>query len=314
MVELKVFSSERFVLLLPAGHRFPMAKYRRLRERVEAELDDVELIEPPPAADSVIGLAHDADYVERVVKGHLSASEQRTIGFPWSPQMVERSRRSVGATLSTCKAALSESIAVNLAGGTHHAMRDGGQGYCVFNDAAIATLALQTEQPAGRRLRVAIVDLDVHQGNGTASILAGNGASFTLSVHCESNFPSRKERSDLDIGLADGTTDREYLETLDRALDGMLARFAPDFIIYLAGADPYAGDRLGRLKLSLAGLARRDERVFDLARRLGVPIAVTMAGGYGHDLEQTVAAHFNTVRTACESWRLRRGVSKEQPW
>jgi acetoin utilization deacetylase AcuC-like enzyme len=308
---LKVFSSERFVLPLPAGHRFPMVKYARLRERVETELDGVELLEPEPASDELLARAHDLGYIHRVSSGGLSAREQRTIGFPWSLQMVERSRRSVGATLGACVAALADGVAVNLAGGTHHAMRDSGQGYCVFNDAAVATRVLQARY-GPRRLRVGIVDLDVHQGNGTASILAGDEATFTLSIHCESNFPFRKEHSNLDIGLVDGTGDAEYLHALDGALADMVARFDAQFLIYLSGADAHAGDRLGRLKLSIDGLARRDERVFGFAQRLGVPIAVAMAGGYGHDIEQTVAVHFNTVRAARESWRARNRLSQEQ--
>ena len=284
-----------------------MVKYAHLRQRVEAELRDVEIIEPEPAADALIALAHDPDYIDKVVTGALSAREQRTIGFPWSAQMVERSRRSVSATVAACNVALAEGVGVNLAGGTHHAMRDAGQGYCVFNDAAIATRVLQRQG-----LRVAIVDLDVHQGNGTASILAGDATSFTLSVHCESNFPFRKERSDLDVSLRDGTGDSEYLEALQRALDEMLMRFGPDFMLYVAGADAHTGDRLGRLSLSTEGLARRDEHVFALASRLGIPIAVAMAGGYGHDIDDTVAIHFNTVRVACESWRERNGRRWEQ--
>jgi acetoin utilization deacetylase AcuC-like enzyme len=278
-----------------------MSKNARLRDRVLSELDGIEVLEPDPADDAVLALAHDVDYVERVTRGGLSAIEQRTIGFPWSPEMVERSRRSVGATIGACRAALSEGVAANLAGGTHHAMRDHGQGYCVFNDAAIATRLLHAEE--GRRMRIAIVDLDVHQGNGTASILAGDDLTFTLSIHCESNFPFRKARSDLDIGLADGVGDGEYLDALERAFGSMLSCFVPDFMIYLAGADPHEGDRLGRLKLSMEGLARRDARVFRLARELDVPIAVAMAGGYGRDIEQTVAVHFNTIRAAGENWR-----------
>ena len=288
-----------------------MAKYARLRERVLEELPDVEVVEPEPAGDHVLALAHEVEYIDRVVHGRLSALEQRTIGFPWSPQMVERSRRSVGATLGACKTALRDGVAVNLAGGTHHALRGSGQGYCVFNDAAIAARALQANEQATRWIRVAIVDLDVHQGNGTASILSGEDACFTLSIHCEANFPFRKESGDLDIGLAAGTGDQEYLQSLDGAFERMLARFSPDFIIYLAGADPHADDRLGRLNLSTAGLVRRDERVFDLARELDVPIAVAMAGGYGHDMEQTVAVHFNTVCAARDHWRRRDRNLKE---
>jgi acetoin utilization deacetylase AcuC-like enzyme len=216
--------------------------------------------------------------------------------------MVERSRRSVGATIAACRAALDEGVAANLAGGTHHAMHDAGQGYCVFNDAAVATRYLQRERSGQRRLQVAIVDLDVHQGNGTASILASDDASFTFSIHAASNFPFRKEQSDLDIALPDGTGDAEYLEVLDEGLVRMTARFAPDFVIYVAGADAHEGDRLGRLKLSTEGLAARDGRVFDFVRRLGIPVAVTMAGGYGHDIEQTVEVHLNTIRAAASLW------------
>jgi acetoin utilization deacetylase AcuC-like enzyme len=289
-----------------------MDKYWRLRERVETKLDDIEIVEPEPASDELLALAHGLDYIQRVATGGLSPREQRTIGFPWSPQMVERSRRSVGATLGACTAALAEGVAVNLAGGTHHAMRDSGQGYCVFNDSAVATRALQARYGPPRPLRVGIVDLDVHQGNGTASILAGDDATFTLSIHCESNFPFRKERSDLDVGLAEGTGDADYLQALDGALAEMLSRFDPQFLIYLAGADAHEGDRLGRLKLSTDGLARRDERVLEFAQRLGVPVAVAMAGGYGRDIDQTVAVHFNTVSAARESWRARNRLSQEQ--
>ena len=289
-----------------------MAKYARLRARVEAELPEVELVEPEPATDDLLALGHDPDYIARVVTGSLSPKEQRTIGFPWSEQMVARARRSVGATVAACRAALVEGVAVNLAGGTHHAMRDSGQGYCVFNDAAIATRWLQNERSGSRRKRVAIVDLDVHQGNGTASILANDDASFSFSIHCASNFPFRKEHSDLDIALSDGTGDAAYLEALDNGLAQLTARFAPDFIVYVAGADAHYGDRLGRLKLSTVGLTRRDERVFEFARELDVPVAVTMAGGYGHDIEQTVEVHLNTVRSARDHWSFCRRSAKEK--
>jgi acetoin utilization deacetylase AcuC-like enzyme len=267
-------------------------------------MKDIELLEPPPAGDDLLALAHEADYIARVVAGRLSPREQRTIGFPWSRQMVERSRRSVGATIGACDVALSEGVAANLAGGTHHAMVDSGQGYCVFNDIAVAARYLQRARSGWRSppLRVAIIDLDVHQGNGTASILANDEMSFTFSMHCTSNFPFRKERSDLDVDLCDGMEDGPYLEALDAGLAKMVATFTPDFILYVAGADPYAGDRLGRLKLSTAGLARRDERVYEFAREQGVPIAVTMAGGYGHDIEQTVDVHVNTIRGARALW------------
>lgn len=294
---------DHFVLPLPPGHRFPMSKYAALRERV-ASLQKVRLIEADAATDGELALAHDPDYIDRVVQGRLTAAEQRAIGFPWSAQMVERSRRSTGATIAACRAALHEGVAVNLAGGTHHAHRDRGQGYCVFNDAAVAARLVQAE--AGRRtrrlLQVGIVDLDVHQGNGTASILAEDPTVFTLSLHGAANFPFRKEVSDLDVALADGTGDDAYLVALDTALREMRERFAPDLLIYVAGADAHEGDRLGKLRLTTAGMQARDERVFRFAADLGVPIAVAMAGGYGRDIATTVAVHLNTVSAALALW------------
>ncbi|MNT20911.1 Histone deacetylase-like amidohydrolase [compost metagenome] len=211
--------------------------------------------------------------------------------------MVERSRRSAGATIAACRAALREGVAVNLAGGTHHAYADKGGGFCVFNDAAIAARVLQRD---GDVRRVAVVDLDVHQGNGTASILQGDPSVFTLSLHGEKNYPFRKEASDLDVGLPDGCDDDSYANALQAALDTLFSRFAPDLLIYLAGADPHEGDRLGRLKLSFAGLARRDQLVFRAAMARGLPVAVAMAGGYGNQIEDTVAVHVQTVRLAAQ--------------
>jgi acetoin utilization deacetylase AcuC-like enzyme len=277
-----------------------MAKYARLRERVEHELSNVSLLEAPAATDEDLLLAHGADYVRRVVAGELSAAEQRAIGFPWSVELVERSRRSVGATLAACAAAAAEGIAINLAGGTHHAQHDHGQGYCVFNDVAIAALALCRRQA---RRRVAIIDLDVHQGDGTAAIVGASEQIFTLSLHGGRNYPARKVNGHIDVGLPDDTGDAEYLEALEEALAQMQMRFAPDFLIYLAGADPHEDDRLGRLRLTFDGLRARDTLVFDLAAQLGVPTAVTMGGGYGRDIEATVQVHFNTVVTACRHWR-----------
>lgn len=297
---LKAFYSDRYALPLPAGHRFPMAKYERLRARLSADLPSVRLIEPAGATDDQLARAHDREYIRRVACGELSVAEQRAIGFPWSEPMVERSRRSAGATIAAARAALAEGVAVNLAGGTHHAQFERGQGYCVFNDAAVAARTMQAE--AQRALHIAIVDLDVHQGNGTAAILAGDPTTFTLSLHGEKNFPFPKARSDLDRDLPDGTGDAEYLRVLDEALDEMLARFLPELIVYLAGADAHENDRLGRLALTTAGMAARDARVFDLAYRLGVPIAVAMAGGYGRDIDVTVDVHFNTVHAAYRHW------------
>lgn len=278
-----------------------MEKYGLLRRRIEAELLDIDLAEPDAATDEQLRMAHDAAYVDRVTRGELSAKEQRAIGFPWSAAMVERSRRSVGATIAACRCALHDGVAVNLAGGTHHAHAASGQGYCVFNDVAVAARVLRSSAARDAR-RIAIVDLDVHQGNGTASILAGDPSTFTLSLHGASNFPFRKERSDLDVALADGTCDDAYLTALDAALDEMLRRFAPGFLIYVSGADAHEGDRLGRLRLSTDALSARDRKVFDLAFRLQVPIAVVMAGGYGRDIATTVDVHLNTVAEARLHW------------
>jgi acetoin utilization deacetylase AcuC-like enzyme len=300
---LNAYASDHYVLPLPPGHRFPMSKYGRLRERVAAELPGVRLCEPPSATVAELGAAHAPDYVARVLAGELAPAEVRAIGFPWSERMVERSRRSAGATLAAARDALVQGVAVNLAGGTHHAAHDRGAGYCVFNDAAVTARTLQGEADrAGQRLAVAVIDLDVHQGDGTAQILGGERDVFTLSLHGERNFPFRKQRSHLDVGLPDDCGDTHYLAALDDALARMTEHFAPGLIVYLAGADPHEDDRLGRLALSTEGLAARDERVFALARALEVPIVVCMAGGYGHDIETTVAVHLQTVRIAWMHW------------
>ena len=308
MPPLKAFYSDRFVLPLPPGHRFPMAKYARLRVRVGQELPQVSLQEAPPASDEQLLRAHGEAYVCRVIAGQLSAAEQRAIGFPWSHEMVERSRRSVGATLAACVAASNDGVAVNLAGGTHHAQRDSGHGYCVFNDVAVAARSLCAASPS---TRVAIIDLDVHQGDGTAAIVGGDERIFTLSLHGSRNYPARKIDGHLDVGLDDGAGDDDYLDALDGALARLQQRFAPTFLIFLAGADPHEGDRLGRLRLTFAGLRARDARVFDLAAALRVPVAVTMAGGYGHDVETTVQAHLNSVGAALAHWQRCRAPAPE---
>ena len=305
---MRAYSSERFVLPLPDGHRFPMQRYRLLRECVEAQLPAIRILEPPAASDGEIALAHTPDYVRRVVEGRLDAMQQREIGFPWSPQMVERSRRSVGATIAAARAALAEGVAANLAGGTHHASADRGSGYCVFNDAAVAARLMQAEWRRTRRdeLHVALIDLDVHQGNGSAAIFRNDPTVFTLSMHAERNFPFRKEASDLDVALPDGCGDAQYLDALDRALETLWARTAdapPGLIFYLAGADPHEGDRLGRLKLSAAGLAERDRRVLGAARERRVAVALSMAGGYGRDIADTISIQRATLGLACDSWR-----------
>ncbi len=299
---MKAYYSDRFVLPLPPGHRFPMRKYQMLRDAVQATLHTVQLEEAPRASDGVLALAHHPHYIHRVDSGALTPEEQRAIGFPWSPEMVERSRRSSGATIAACRAAFDDGVAVNLAGGTHHAHADRGEGFCVFNDAAIAARLMQAERRASR---VAIVDLDVHQGNGTAAILANDDSVFTLSLHGEHNYPFAKAVSDLDVALPDGTGDADYLDALDAALSQMLSRFAPQLIIYLAGADPHEGDRLGRLKLSSDGMAERDRRVLGFAQQHALPVAIAMAGGYGRDIEQTVAIHLQTVTLAAAHARAR---------
>jgi acetoin utilization deacetylase AcuC-like enzyme len=250
---VRCYYSDTFVLPLPEGHRFPMAKYSGLRERIVAEgiVRPADLHEAPRAAWEDIRLVHTQAYTEAVEHGTLPPDAQRRIGFPWSPQMVERSRRSVGATLAAAQAAMSDGIAANLAGGTHHAFVDRGEGYCVFNDVAVAARVLQRDHDI---TRVAVVDCDVHQGNGTAAIFRGDPSVFTLSIHGAKNYPFRKEVSDLDIELDDGTGDDVYLTQLAQSLDVVFAQ-RPQVVFYLAGADPYEGDRLGRLKLTIAGLA-----------------------------------------------------------
>ncbi len=291
---MQIFATDAFVLPLPPGHRFPMDKYARLRARVEAaRLGDLQV--PPAATREQLGLAHDPDYIERVHAGTLSVKETRELGFPWSPAMVERSLRSTGATIAACRAALRDGLAVNLAGGTHHAFRDRGEGYCVFNDAAVAARVMQSER---RAARIVIVDCDVHQGNGTAAIFADDPSVFTLSLHGARNFPFIKPASDLDVHLPDGTGDDDYLRALTVALADALPRSGATLAIYLAGADPFLGDRIGRLALTKEGLARRDHLVLATCRDAGLAVAVTMAGGYAHDIDDIVDIHYTTVELA----------------
>lgn len=298
---MKLYYTDVFVLPLPAGHRFPMEKYSRLRAALLAggEFSVADFHLPPAATDEELARAHDLDYIQSVCYGRLSEKAQKAIGFPWSEGMVERSRRSAGATLCACRAALNDGVSANLAGGTHHAFRDRGEGFCVFNDAAVAARAMQAE---GRAERVLIVDCDVHQGNGTARILAGDDSVFTFSIHGARNFPFAKEESDLDIELPDGCRDETYLLHLEAGLNTAFDSAAPDLVIYLAGADPYKDDRLGRLGLTLAGLAERDRRVFDHARTRRIPLAIAMAGGYARQIDDTVAIHSATIHLARQMW------------
>ena len=301
---MKAFYSDHFVLPLPEGHRFPMAKYSMLRQGVAQELHAVQMLEAPAATEGELALAHAPDYVQAVKSGALSREALREIGFPWTPAMAERSLRSAGASIAAGRVAMQEGIAGNLAGGTHHASANQGGGFCVFNDIAVTARVLQMEhfRLTKKTLQVLVVDLDVHQGNGTASIFANDPSVFTLSLHGEKNFPFRKVPSDLDVGLPDGCTDLPYLEALTGALNQASQRFKPDFLIYLAGADAHEGDRLGRLKLTEAGMAARDKTVFDWAKNDNLPMMMCMGGGYGHDLSSTVAVQMNTWRLALRHW------------
>ena len=308
---MQVFHSDRFVLPLPPGHRFPMSKYRLLREAVEATVAGLKVHEAAPATDGELALAHEPAWIAAVAEGTISAAQQREIGFPWSPAMVERSRRSVGATIAAARTALlgGEGVAANLAGGTHHACAHKGSGYCVFNDVAVAARLMQAEWHRRHRrlLRVIVIDLDVHQGNGTAAIFGDDPTVFTLSLHGAKNFPFRKEASDLDVELPDGCTDEPYLRALDRALErawDAQGEQPPGLAFYLAGADPHENDRLGRLKLSAAGLAERDRRVLAALRERRIPVALAMAGGYGRDLAVTVEIQRRTLVEALASWTI----------
>lgn len=309
------FTSDHHDLALPPGHRFPASKYALLRQRVEAEIAAIRLAPAPAASEGELALAHDPAYIQAVLDGSLAPAALREIGFPWSQRMVDRSRHSVGATIAAARAALDDGIAVNLAGGTHHARRESGSGFCVFNDVAVATRLMQAEWRERRRkaglagfspLRVLVIDLDVHQGNGTAAIFSGDPSVFTLSLHGARNFPFRKVPSCLDVDLPDGCGDAEYLMALQAALASTFARMAeqpPQLAFYLAGADPHEGDRLGRLKLSLDGLKARDEIVFNRLLQAQIPVAVCMAGGYGHDIRTTVEVHVQTVHRALSHWQ-----------
>ena len=294
---MRLFYCDHFVLPLPAGHRFPMEKYALLRDRVvEAGLGtNGELCVPPAATDEELESVHDPGYVRRVRDGGLSPQEIRRMGFPWSPELVERSRRSVGGTLQASRAAMEDGVAVNLSGGTHHAFCERGEGFCVFNDVAVAARMMHRE---GRAQRVAILDLDVHQGNGTAAIFADDPAVYTLSVHGANNFPFRKEKSDLDLDLPDFTGDDLFLDAVRIGVETALTASDPELAIFLAGADPFEGDGLGRLGVSKAGLGERDRIVFERCRDAGVPVAVVMGGGYALRIEDTVDIHFATVKTA----------------
>lgn len=294
---MRAFYSDTFVLPLPDGHRFPMRKYSRLREILleDGILAADDLAVAPAASLDDLRLAHTAEYVDAVVTGSLPADVQRRIGFPWSAGMVERSRRSVGATIAAARLAVSDGVAANLAGGTHHAFADRGEGYCVFNDVAVGSRVLLREGHVGK---VVVIDCDVHQGNGTAAIFHDDSSVFTVSLHGARNFPFRKEVSDLDVTFEDGVGDSEYLAALRTHVPRVLDAEQPDLVFYLAGADPYEGDRLGRLKLTIDGLRERDRFVFDCCHERRVPVSIAMAGGYAADVEDIARIHSNTIREA----------------
>ena len=303
---MKVFYSDHFVLPLPEGHRFPMIKYSMLRERVAESgiCGPGELRVAKPVSDEEILRAHHPGYLKRVVSGTLTDKEVRRIGFPWSPRMVQRSRRASGGTMGACLSALEDGLAANLAGGTHHAFADRGEGYCVFNDSVIAARAVQA---AGFVQRVLVIDTDVHQGNGTAAILRGDPTVFTFSIHGAKNFPFHKEESDLDAPLPDGAEDTEFLTALEEGLETALDAAQAQLAIYLAGADPFEDDRLGRLCVTKRGLAERDNMVLEPCRERGIPVALTMAGGYARRVEDTVDVHFQSIRRAADTLELERG-------
>ena len=301
------FYSDTFELPLPPGHRFPMQKYRLLREQIARSKNiQCKLRIPPAATIEQLLRVHTDDYLDRVINGKLSALEQRRIGFPWSEKMVQRSRRSTGATIAAAQSALQDSIGLNLAGGTHHAFADNGQGFCVFNDVCVAIRSLQAEQLIQTAL---VVDCDVHQGNGTGSITAGDESVFSMSIHCEKNYPFQKTNSDLDIALPPGTSDATYLWELDTNLARIHDRFVPDIVFYLAGADPFAGDRLGLMNLSKPGLRKRDDRVISNCQVRGIPLVICMAGGYAAEVDDIVDIHFATVVSAYEHLYSRRRLA-----
>jgi acetoin utilization deacetylase AcuC-like enzyme len=298
---MKVFHSDSFSFPLPEGHTFPLQKYALLRQRVlQTGLVGAENMHVPgPVTEEDVERAHDAGYWRRVRCGQLEPQELRRIGLPWSAQLVERARRSCGGTTVACRAALTDGCAVNLAGGTHHAFRDHDAGYCLLNDCAIAARSMQA---AGLCRNVLIVDCDVHQGDGSAAIFAGDRTVTTFSIHGAKNFPFHKQRSDLDIELPDRTDDATYLQSLEWGLRHVSALRRADLAIYLAGADPYQGDRLGRLSLTKEGLLRRDRLVLRYLRGAGIPIVITMAGGYARRIEDTVDIHVQTVQAACDTF------------
>jgi acetoin utilization deacetylase AcuC-like enzyme len=297
----RLYYTDHVQIALPAGHKFPMTKYRLLRETLEADNIDWEFVPAPPADPDVIALAHDPDYIRAFLDGTVDHQAMRRIGFPWSPALVQRTLASVGGTLAAARDALSDRWGGTLAGGTHHAFRDQGSGFCVFNDIAVAILCLRRD---GLARRAAVIDLDVHQGDGTAAIFEHDEAVLTVSVHCATNFPFRKQRSRIDVELPDGTDDAEYLANVQQVLHPV-AEFAPEIVFYQSGVDGLAEDRLGRLALTVEGLLERDRLVFEWAKYAGIPTVVTLGGGYSEPVIRTVEAHAGTFRTAYATFQNR---------
>ena len=294
---MHVYYSDTFTFPLPDGHRFPLQKYRLLRERLlqQPASCGAELRVAPRAARDELLLVHDAAYVDAFCAGRLDKEHNQRIGFPWSQELVERTLRSAGGTIAAVRAVLrgeSPDAAASLAGGTHHARRDRGAGYCVFNDVAIGARVAQREFGARS---VLVVDTDVHQGDGTAAIFEGDDSVFTFSIHGAQNFPAQKAVSDLDIALPDGTGDEDFLRELARGLDASFARARPDFVIYLCGADALLGDRLGRLRVTAHGLAERDRIVLDACAARRLQVVTVMGGGYGADIAATVDCYLASV-------------------
>ena len=296
---LKIFHSDRFVPQLPEGHRFPIIKYQLIREQLlyEGTVEERDLEESTPCEEKNILAIHDADYWESMKTLSLTPRQIRRIGFPQSEQLVERSRRSCQGTFEAALNACQHGIGLNIAGGTHHAYRDRGEGFCFLNDQAITASYLLNEKIANQIL---IIDLDVHQGNGTASIFADDERVFTFSMHGADNYPLKKENSDLDIPLPTGTEDRLYLDTLDETLPRLFDQVKPDFVFFQAGVDVLATDRLGKLSLTREGCKLRDRIVMNICRKRNIPLAVSIGGGYSVRLLDTVEAHTNTFRVARE--------------
>lgn len=299
---MKAFYHDQFEFPLPAGHRFPVKKYTRLRQRVQAEaiLPPDELLVSPAASDEELLRVHSPGYLEKLRRGELSDAEIRRLGLPWSPELVERARRSVGGTLAATRNACAEGAAINLGGGTHHAAADYGAGFCVFNDVAVAARMAQAE---GLARSVLILDCDVHQGDGSAAIFAEDEAAYTFSIHGQRNFPFRKIPGDLDIGLPDGCGDEAYLEALQDGVDRAFASFSPDLVFYLAGADPYYGDRFGRLTLTKRGLKQRDLAVLSACQSRQLPTVIVMGGGYAPRIDDIVDVHLGTIMATTRVFR-----------